>query len=419
MTAIALLNIGSEILVGRTVNTNATTMSRILREAGYHVETTIVCHDTRDEILGWLDSLFEQHDVVLMTGGLGPTKDDITKKVLQERFGGEMDIHAPTLAQIESYLSRRGRPLLERNRQQALVPTSCEVLMNYYGSAPGMAFQDGPKAAISMPGVPFEMEHLLREQALPWLKRHFPILPMHTRIIRTAGIPESRIAERMEELEPNFPPELQIAYLPSYDGTKIELRLKGESHEAQFIEATIGQAQSQIADMFQKYTYALEDKTPDQLLAEYLRSTDTTMATAESCTGGAIAARMTEHSGISSVLKGGIVAYMRSIKESVLQVVPATIDTHGIVSEAVALEMAQGAQKLLDSDFAVATTGIAEAAPGASAPDEITQVWIGYADREKEAAVHVKLFRERQQNIKVATNAAILFALRQLTTPKE
>lgn len=409
MTSVALLNIGSEILVGRTINTNATTMSRLLRNAGYHVETTIVCHDTETEIRHWIDHLLAQHEVILMTGGLGPTKDDITKKVLQGKFGGEMVVHENTLAQIEKYLARRGRRLLESNRLQAYVPSSCEVLENKNGTAPGMTFLKEGRAVISMPGVPFEMKALMEEKVIPYLKDHFPTVEMHSRIIRTAGVPESRIAERMEEIENELPADLQVAYLPGYDGTKIELRLKGDQSRIPAIEA----AQQRIANRFSKYAYALVDKTPDTLLAEWILESGHSMVTAESCTGGAIAAKMVEHSGISGVFKGGIVAYQREIKEKVLGVAPETIDEFGIVSEQVAIAMAEGARKLMGSDFAIATTGIAEASPDATAEDEIPQVWIGYADANGSHAMHFKLFRQRIQNIRVATNAAILFALRQ------
>ena len=409
MTKIALLNIGSELLVGRTVNTNASKMALMLRAKGFHLETTAVCHDTEEDIRYWIDELLGRHEVVLITGGLGPTKDDITKKVLQERFGGEMQVHQPTLDAISAFLSSRHRPLLEQNRQQAFVPSSCEVIMNAYGTAPGMAFREEGKLVVSMPGVPMEMTHLMQEHIVPMMERDFPVIEMHTRIIRTVGIPESRIADKMEGIEQRMPVGLQIAYLPSYEGTKIELRMKG--NDASAIIEEIEAAQRIIARTFAKYVYSLEDKSPSTLLKEYMFKEGKTMATAESCTGGAIAALMVQHSGISSYFKGGVVAYMREVKESVLGVKPETIDTHGIVSEQVAKEMARGAREKLGSDFAVSITGIAEAPEGVPV-EEMPQCWIGFSDRRGEQAFFFRLFRQRKQNIAIATQASVIYALR-------
>ena len=409
MTKIALLNIGSELLTGRTINTNAASIAKLLRSRGYHLESTAVCHDTHAEITHWLNELMARHEVVLVTGGLGPTKDDITKKVMLELFGGEMVVHEPTLRRIESFLLMRNRRLLESNRLQAYVPSSCTVLDNFNGTAPGMAFQQGDRTVVSMPGVPFEMKHLMEDRVLALLEERYPAVPMHTRMIRTAGVPESRIAERMEDLETELPEGLQVAYLPAFDGTKIELRLKSTDNDT--ANALLNAAQARIAERFSKYTYSLVDKNPDQLLAEYLLENGVTMATAESCTGGAIAAKMVTHSGISSVFKGGVVAYMREIKENVLGVESAEIDAHGIVSEAVAKSMAEGARALLGSDIAVSITGIAEAADDAG-PADRPQAWIGYADKNGTRAFHIKLFKQRKTNIEVATNAVLIYALR-------
>lgn len=409
MTKIALLNIGSELLTGRTINTNAATIALQLRAKGYHLESTAVCHDTWDEITFWLSSLLDRHEVVLITGGLGPTKDDITKKVLLDHFGGEMTVHEPTLRRIESYLSMRNRRLLESNRLQSFVPSSCTVIDNFNGTAPGMAFERDGKIVVSMPGVPLEMQYLMQDGVLPLLQSRYPSLRMLTRMVRTAGIPESRIAERMEEIEADLPEGLQVAYLPGYDGTKIELRLKADRQAAP--EKAIAEGQRRIADLFSKYTYALVDKNPDTLLAELLLARQITMATAESCTGGAIAAKMVEHSGMSAVFKGGVVAYMRETKEKILGVPPATIDEFGIVSGEVAKAMAKGARERLGTDFAVSITGIAEA-PADAPPAELPQAWIGYADANGEQAIHIKLFRQRKQNIEVAANAVLIYALR-------
>lgn len=410
MTEVALLNIGTELLRGRTVNTNASEIGKMLLGNGLHLQTTLVIHDDGQVILDSLNELMSTHDIVLITGGLGPTKDDITKKVLLERFGGEMVLHEATFRRIEGFVAKRGRTMLESNRQQAFVPSSCEVLENDRGTAPGMAFLENGKTVVSMPGVPYEMHNLMQSAVVPMLLERYPHDHTGTRIVRTGGVAESMIAERMEEIEPDIDPRIAIAYLPSFDGTKIELRITGSPADAEEMEEALEIAQEKVAVLFSKYVYSLEDKTPDQVLAAYLLKHKITMATAESCTGGAIAASIVQHSGVSSVMKGGVVAYMREIKETVLGVPAATIDTHGIVSRETAIAMAEGARKLMGSDFAVSITGIAEAAKDAS-EDEQTQAWVGFADENGSTALHFGLFNVRHVNIQFAKNAALIYCL--------
>ena len=413
MTRIAILNIGTELLRGRTVNTNAATMGKMLRAAGFTVETTLVIHDTEDVIKDSIKALMAAHDAVLVTGGLGPTKDDITKRVLLEMFGGEMVCHAPTLARIAGFLSRHGRKMLDHNRRQADVPSSSIALDNEMGTSPGMAFVQGEKLLFSIPGVPFEMRHLMKTQLIPMLKKQFPPRFLLTQVVRTAGVPESRIAEKMESIEPEISPDIEIAYLPSTDGTKIELKLQGEEADAEKLQADLDQTRELVVALFSKYVYSLEDKRPDRLLAEYLLREGLTIATAESCTGGGIAGRLVRNSGISAALKGGVVAYMREVKENMLGVAAETIDEKGIVSEGVAREMAEGARKALGSDIALSITGWAEAAADA-APEDQPQAWIGFADATGSTAIHIKLFKNRSVNLDIAVNAALIYALRML-----
>ncbi len=410
---IALLNIGSELLRGRTVNTNAAHMGETLLAAGYAVETTLVIHDEGPVIAAAIVGLMDDHDVVLVTGGLGPTKDDITKKVLLELFGGEMVCHEATLHRIEGFLRRMERPLLEHNRQQAFVPSSCEVLENEMGTAPGMAFVRGGRALISMPGVPFEMKWLLRERVIPWMRARFPVALQYSKVVRTAGIPESRMAEKMEAIEDELDPNIAIAYLPSFDGTKIELKLQGNAEDGAVMEAILTEAQAKVANLFANYVYSLEDKQPDQLLAEWLIANNQTFGTAESCTGGEIAAKLVKHSGISAVYKGSIVAYMPEVKVMMLGVDPAMIEGNGIVSEEVAKAMAMGARSVLGTDFALSITGIAEAAKDAPA-EEQPQAWIGFAGPDGAHALHIRLMKDRRVNIEIAAFAALVFALKSI-----
>jgi nicotinamide-nucleotide amidase len=410
-TKIALLNIGTELLRGRTINTNAATVGQMLLSAGYVLETTLVIHDEGPVIRAALEQLLATHDAILVTGGLGPTKDDITKKVLLEMFGGEMVSHAPTLQRIEGFLKRLDRPLTDLNRMQADVPSSCTVMENEMGTAPGMAFLRDGKTLISMPGVPYEMKFLMMAHVIDLLQAHYPVAHQHARVVRTFGIPESRIAEKMEAIEADLDPRIAIAYLPSFDGTKIELKLPGRPEEAAAMQAILADAQQKVVALLADYVYATVDKSPDQLLAEWLLTQQKTFGTAESCTGGEISAKLVKHSGISAVHKGGVVAYMAETKVNVLGVNAETISEKGIVSEEVAREMAEGARRVLNCDYAVSITGIAESAVDAPASEQ-PQAWIALAGPAGTVALHTRLLRDRKVNIEFAAYAAIIFALR-------
>ncbi len=416
MTKIALLNIGTELLRGRTINSNAAAIGQMLLAAGYALETTLVIHDDGPVITAAIEDLLATHDVLLLTGGLGPTKDDITKKVLLELFGGEMVCHVPTLERIANFLKRLDRPMIPLNRMQADVPSSCTVMENEMGTAPGMAFLRDGKTLISMPGVPYEMKFLMEHHVVAWLQGHYPVAEQHLRVVRTAGLAESTIAERMETIEQDLDPRIAIAYLPSFDGTKIELKVAGKPEETGELQAVLDDAQQKVAQLLEQYVYSLQDKSPDKLLADWLIQNNKTFATAESCTGGEIAAKLVKHSGISAVLKGGIVAYMVEIKENVLGVKQSTIAEKGIVSEEVAREMAEGARRIMGSDYAVAITGIAEAAK--DAPKEaLPQAWIALAGPEGTSAFHTRMLRDRKVNIEIAAYAALIFALRAVGAP--
>lgn len=413
MTRIALLNIGTELLRGRTINTNAATMGQMLRRHGFLLETTLVIHDEGATIADAVARLMTTHDAVLVTGGLGPTTDDITKKILLQVFGGEMVCHAPTLARIEGFLRARNMPLREHNRQQAFVPSSCEVLENEQGTAPGMWFERDGHVLVSMPGVPYEMEHLMQTHVLPRLVARFAPQHFVTRIVRTFGFAESAIAELMEAHAAEMDPRAEVAYLPAFDGVKIEIKMAGDPGQTAELDAAAARMQERVAALMGKSLYATVDASPAELLGDYLLATQQSFATAESCTGGAIAAKLVERSGISAVMRGGVVAYQRQIKEQVLGVTPETIDTHGIVSAQVAEAMARGVRDLLQADFAVAITGIAEAAPGASEAER-PQAWLGFADKNGTRSTHIKLFKDRKVNIQMATQAALVFVLRNL-----
>jgi nicotinamide-nucleotide amidase len=276
-----------------------------------------------------------------------------------------------------------------------------------------MAFVQEGKALISLPGVPFEMKHLIGKKVIPWLQERYPVARYLTYVVRTAGIPESRMAEKMETLEPELDPRITIAYLPNFEGTKIELKLSAQPDEEAAAHDALKRAQEKVAELFQPYVYSLEDKGPDRLLAEWLMKSGATFATAESCTGGGIVAKLVQHSGISSVLRGGVVAYTKEIKESVLGVLPETIASKGIVSAEVASEMAEGVRRIMKCDYAVSITGIAEAAPDAAEEDQ-PRAWIGFAGPNGTQTLHILLMKDRKVNIEIAAYAALVFAWKNL-----
>lgn len=409
MTRIALLNIGSELLRGRTVNTNASQIGLMLGSQGFALDTTWVIHDEEEAITSAVVDLMNRHEVVLITGGLGPTTDDITKKTLLKIFGGEMVCHEATLERIRTFLSRRNMPLLENNRQQSFVPSTCTVIENEMGTAPGMVFKKDGKLIVSMPGVPFEMEHLMRKGVLPELKNEFLKAHLATSVVRTHGIPESRIADRMEKIVADFDVRIMVAYLPSFDGTKIELKIQGPPSQADELDATVKNAQKAVAKELRDYVYSLEDLPPVEILCRHLLNQNMGLATAESCTGGAISAKIVEQSGVSAVFMGGVVAYHEQIKSGWLGVSSELIKQHGVVSAGVAEAMASGVRERMKTAIGLSITGMVEANG-----DNQTGAWIGFSDSSGNHSCQIKLFKDRKINIQYATQAALVFAVRML-----
>lgn len=413
---IALLNIGTELLKGRTVNTNASFMGDLLKSEGYLLNKTSVIHDEKEIIRQEAEDLLASHDVVLVTGGLGPTKDDITKTTLMEMFGGELVLHQSTLDQIERIYVLRNKKVNSANVLQAHVPSSCEVIPNEMGTAPCMLFRREGKILVSMPGVPFEMKHLMRTQIVPLLKREFNPGYIRSAIIRTHGISESALSLKVDQKEQELPDSISVAYLPSLDGTKIEMTVRGAVEDAKHLDQSLATYHKDWAAFLDKYSYSTEDLTPDAALTAFLRENNLSFATAESCTGGGIAAKLVRHSGVSSVFKGGIVAYQEEIKTKLLGVPAEMIKKEGVVSEAVAIAMASGAREALGSDAAVSITGYAEVGEDSEVGPH---AWIGFADEKEAFARRYPFFKNRKINLEFGAYAALVLALRTLRDGKK
>lgn len=401
---VTIINIGDELLIGQVVNTNASTMARMLTEAGMEVGKTVVVGDSRDDIWQAVDAAMHSSDTVLVTGGLGPTKDDITKKLLCEYFGSELVESEVALENVKRLFAVRGFELTPVNRAQALVPKCCEVLNNDVGTAPCMWFEREGKVLVSLPGVPHEMEWLMANRVIPKLQETFRMETIINKNILTQGIGESFLSDLIEPWELALPECIRLAYLPVAGMTKLRLtcRISPDNPETPDISELL-QGLYKIAG---QYIVGEDCETLAELVHKTLTERGLTLATAESCTGGTIASQLTAQAGASAYFKGGVVAYSNEVKECALGVQHSTLEAHGAVSEETAREMAEGVRKRLGADLAIATTGIA-GPDGGTKEKPVGTVWIAVADAtHTEAQLLSFPGRRRQQNIDRTVNQA-------------
>ena len=343
-------------------------------------------------------------EVVLITGGLGPTKDDITKKVLAEIFHSTLVRHEETYQRVERMMTARGIEFNELNKSQALVPECCTVLPNHKGTAPGMWFERDGRVVVSLPGVPFEMEHLMTESVLPRLKAHFNLQSVVHRTAITYGLAESMMAERIAEWEDSLPDYLHLAYLPS--PSQLRLRLSAYDVDAEQAAREIDARFEALMPLLGEYFVGWESDTLQSVVAQILTTKGETLAAAESCTGGALSAKFTAMSGASDYFWGAVVSYDNSVKENVLGVSHEDIETHGAVSEQVARQMAEGVRRVCGTTYGVATTGIAGPS-GGSEEKPVGTVWMAVAGPNGTVAQKKVHGRLRAQNIDRAASAAI------------
>jgi len=408
---ITYLAVGSELLKGRIVNTNLTNAGEMLRKYGYDLSRGVEIQDTREAIISAVETELQNADVVLMSGGLGPTSDDITKKTLAEIFGAQLVMHEPTLALLRGYFERRGKKISQRNEEQALVPDICEVLLNTKGTAPGMLFRKDGKILVSMPGVPFEMLYLLEYEVIPKIKDNFAKKYFQNHIFRLINIFESNLADKIRDIEEKFPDCLDISYLPRIDGIWLELTVRGEEQEAEKLKTILQENVELLRERLADFLYTEGKLSLEEEILQICKAKSVTLAVAESITGGTITSKLVKISGASSYLKGGITTYFTETKTQILGVSAETIEKEGVVSEEVALKMAEGVKNLFQTDFALATTGYAE-------PPEkgkLGSVWIGFAGQNRELlAQHETLVFDRQNNVERAAYLAMIFLLRKL-----
>ena len=399
-----IITIGDEILIGQILDTNSRYISQALNRIGVVVTERTSIGDSAEQIVSTLDRALAQSDVVIITGGLGPTKDDITKHTLARYYNSELVYNEKVGSFVEQLLARRGIAFTELNRGQAMVPQCCTVLHNAHGTAPGMWFERDGKVVVSLPGVPFEMRHLIDDSVVPMLAERFELKAIVHRTMITSGIPESILAERIATWEDNLPDVLHLAYLPAPN--VVRLRLSAYEVDGQSVRRMIDDEFDKLKGIIPEAIVGFEDATVEQLVHRWMTENGKTLSVAESCTGGAIAAKFTAMAGASVYFNAGVVSYSNEAKRDILGVNMDDIVRYGAVSETVAIQMAEGVRRAGQSDYAVSTTGIA-GPTGGSAEKPVGTVWIGVATPKGSFAVLKNCGTDRSQIIDRATAYAI------------
>ncbi|MFT3911339.1 MAG: competence/damage-inducible protein A [Ferruginibacter sp.] len=411
MVNASIITIGDELLIGQVVDTNSAWMAQELNKAGIKVKRRVAVGDIADDICKALDEEALHADIILLTGGLGPTADDITKPLLCKYFNGKMIVDEGALANVK-YLFEQvfKRPLTERNLKQAEVPDNCKVIQNKRGSAPGMWFEKDGKIFISMPGVPHEMKGMMENDVIALLVKQFTVPHIAHRTLVTFGIGESMIADMIIDFETALPQHIKLAYLPNYGMVRLRLTSSGENKTA--IEQEIDNHFSTLQQLVKTYMITDKDEPMEEILGNLLVQKNKTMCTAESCTGGYIAHLITSIPGASAFYDGSVVSYSYKAKEDLLEVQEKTLLEKGAVSEEVVIEMAKGALKKIRSDYAIAVSGII--GPNGGTPDKpVGTVWVAVGSNQKIVTRKFHFRFERQLNIRL-TAANALNLLREL-----
>ncbi len=392
-----IISIGDELLIGQVVNTNASWMAEELNKAGIQVVQISSVSDEGEHIKASIREAVQRADIILMTGGLGPTKDDITKKVLMEYFGSKAVFHEETFEHIKRLFKARNYPVTDVNRMQAEIPDTCIPLPNIVGTAVGMWFEKDDKVFVSMPGVPFEMKTLMTEQVIPKLQNHFGSNYIVHKTIMTTGIGESMLAAKIDEWVEQLPQNIKLAYLPQPGIVRLRLSVSGDDKEQ--LTKIVEQQSNKLFDYVPKAIFGFDDISLEEVLGISLKEKGKTVSTAESCTGGYIAHLLTSIAGSSNYFSGSVVSYTNEVKVNQLAVSEKEIEKYGAVSQQVVEQMAIGVRDLLKTDYSIATSGIA-GPDGGTDEKPVGTVWIAIAGPE---GVKSKLFHfgeHRGRNIR-------------------
>lgn len=401
MINVEIISIGDELLIGQTINTNASWIGAQLAANGIKVSHVVTISDTWEAITGALEEAQERSQVVLITGGLGPTKDDITKQVLCAYFDTELVLDEQVLNHVESFFIKRNRPMLEVNKMQAMVPEVCEVLFNEQGTAPGMWFEREGTVFVSMPGVPYEMKYLMESHVIPRLTKKFPLKKLVQKTYLTQGIGESFLAEKISDWENQLRgEELDLAYLPSPG--MVKLRISSGNGD----QARVSYFGEELKKMIPVYLYGEEEDTLPEVVGKLLLKKEQTVGTVESCTGGGIMASLTSISGSSGYVLGGLITYSNDLKIKLVGVSPGTLEDFGAVSEETVLEMAAGGKKELGVDWCISVSGIAGPL-GGSDEKPVGTVWIAIDGPNRKITRKFLFGSDRQRTVQMTVLTAL------------
>lgn len=399
-----VITIGDEILYGQITDTNTQWIGVELGKIGIKIIQKTSIGDSESEILRGLAEAESRADIILITGGLGPTKDDITKKTLCKYFDDELIINDDALAFITDFFEKRGRQLTEINRLQAAIPSKCTYLPNKTGTAPGMWFERNGKVFVSMPGVPYEMKYLMNNEVLPRIKTFFQTPILQHKVIRTIGIGESLLAEKIENWEDNLPKNIKLAYLPSFG--QVRLRLTGFGDDEEVLHQQIDAEVEKLIPQIEKFVYSQTDEDLEFAIGRMLKEKNQTVSVAESCTGGYVSHLITKVPGSSVYFMGSVVSYSNEAKMNVLGVKSETLEKFGAVSEETIREMAEGVRKVMNTDFGIATSGVA--GPDGGSPDKpVGTIWLAVASKNRTIARKILMTQQRDTNIQYGSVAAL------------
>ena len=403
---VSIITIGDEILIGQIVDTNSAWIAKSLNEIGLDLSKIYSISDSESVILRTLNRAKELSDIIIITGGLGPTNDDITKHTLVNYFNDKLVRNQEVLVHIKQLFKKFGvQEINKLNEQQADLPSKCKVLFNELGTAPGMWFEKDNKHFISMPGVPFEMKYLMNTHVLPELQSRFSEIVIVHKTILTQGVPESILADIIATWEMELPSTIKLAYLPSEGRVRLRLSTRGKDKE--LLNLVIDEQIEKLKLIIPKLIFGEENDTLEQRIGQELLRLNASIGSAESCTGGYVAHLITLVSGASAYFKGSVLAYNAAVKQAVLGVQAKTIADYGVVSKQVAEEMALGVQQLMKVDYAIATTGIAGPL-GGTIDNPVGTIWTSVATPIGVQSVKYQLGTERVRNIKRSSTAVLL-----------
>jgi len=407
----AILTIGDELLIGQTIDTNSAWIGSELSKSGFDVFRIISVHDKKEDIIYALNELQDKADVVLITGGLGPTSDDITKPVLCEFFNTRLVENEEVLAMIEEMMARRNNPMNENNRRQAHLPEACRILKNAKGTAPGMWFEKNRTIFISMPGVPSEMKYIMTEHVLPELRKRFTSQIIIHRNIMTYGTFEAKLAETLVDFERNLPGNIRLAYLPS--SGVIKLRLTGSGKNQHTLQEQIDKQVKSLYNIIPEFIYGENEDSLEKVIGDLLIKRNQTICTVESCTGGEIAHLLTGIPGSSAYYAGSIIAYANSVKSGLVKVSEDLLLKYGAVSEEVVKHMATNGRNIIGTDYCIATSGIA-GPDGGSDNKPVGTLWMAVSS-ERGIITEKRVFgTDREANIKRFSLAALNLLRKQI-----